>query len=159
IADGRPMVIVFFVLSGFVLTVALGIDPVRSYRGFVIKRIFRIYVPYVASLLVSAAIFFSLQPSAVPQLTGWFNATWADGVSFEEFAENALLLGTVKSATLNNVNWSLVYELRISMIFPLLFESLALFGTLSTLTGALFISVACDVLLFTLGAGPTPYFA
>src|SRR5262249_53703841 len=120
ISTGRPFVLLFFVLSGFVLAVAIRSDPRFSYGAFVLKRVCRIYLPYAASLVLSIAIFALVRPDPIPGLTSWFNSTWSDGISETAIVENALLVGNVASSTLNNVNWSLVYELRISLIFPLL---------------------------------------
>jgi peptidoglycan/LPS O-acetylase OafA/YrhL len=124
----------------------------------VLKRFCRIYLPYAASLAFSIVVFALVHPAPMPELTSWFNSTWADGISMDAVAENALLVGTYYSASLNNVNWSLVYELRISILFPFLVEAIAVFGIPGVLGGTLLLSVACDVLLYLLGTGPTPYF-
>src|SRR5690349_9211043 len=55
-STGRPFVLLFFVLSGFVLTVAIRSDSRFSYSAFVLKRVCRIYLPYAASLAFSIVI-------------------------------------------------------------------------------------------------------
>ena len=53
---GRPWVILFFVLSGFVLSIALErAGASQGYAGFVLRRMCRIYLPFAASILFSAA--------------------------------------------------------------------------------------------------------
>ena len=50
LVSGRPSVILFFVLSGFVLAVSL--EKGMKYRDFVVRRFCRIYLPFAASLFV-----------------------------------------------------------------------------------------------------------
>ena len=56
-STGRPFVLLFFVLSGFVLAVAIRSEQRFTYGAFVAKRFCRIYLPYAASLAFSIAIF------------------------------------------------------------------------------------------------------
>ena len=46
LALGHEAVILFFVISGFVLTLQLTSDRRVTYRDYVVKRICRIYLPY-----------------------------------------------------------------------------------------------------------------
>ena len=61
---GAEAVILFFVLSGFVLSLPAVDGRPQSYFTFVTRRIFRIYVPYLAALAVSVAAAFCLHGSA-----------------------------------------------------------------------------------------------
>ena len=49
---GTEAVMLFFVLSGFVLSLPTVNGRPQTYFTFLIRRIFRIYVPYLAALLV-----------------------------------------------------------------------------------------------------------
>jgi peptidoglycan/LPS O-acetylase OafA/YrhL len=102
--DGTRAVLFFFVLSGFVLAVPFfrgGVSP----TGFVAKRAARIYPAYWFALIVSIGIY-SL--SANPHLTLYSVANFAS------------LLTDYTAQTYNVVFWSLVQEMRLSILFPLL---------------------------------------
>jgi peptidoglycan/LPS O-acetylase OafA/YrhL len=102
--DGTRAVLFFFVLSGFVLAVPFfrgGVSP----TGFVAKRAARIYPAYWFALIVSIGIY-SL--SANPHLTLYSVANFAS------------LLTEDTAQSYNVVFWSLVQEMRLSILFPLL---------------------------------------
>lgn len=102
--DGTRAVLFFFVLSGFVLAVPFFRGEV-SPTGFVAKRAARIYPAYWFALIVSICVY-SL--SANPHLTVY------------SFANFASLLTDYTAQTYNVVFWSLVQEMRLSILFPLL---------------------------------------
>jgi peptidoglycan/LPS O-acetylase OafA/YrhL len=102
--DGTRAVLFFFVLSGFVLAVPFfrgGISP----TGFVAKRAARIYPAYWFALVVSIAVY---AINANPHLTLYSVANYAS------------LLTDYTAQTYNVVFWSLVQEMRLSILFPLL---------------------------------------
>ena len=74
---GDQAVLVFYVLSGFVLALTLRVRDDWSYGRFLTKRVFRIYPPFVAAISASAVLFAIAQPATIPGLSGWFNgASW-----------------------------------------------------------------------------------
>jgi peptidoglycan/LPS O-acetylase OafA/YrhL len=102
--DGTRAVLFFFVLSGFVLAVPFfrgGVSP----TGFVAKRAARIYPAYWFALIVSIGIY-SL--SANPHVTLYSAANFAS------------LVTDYTAQDYNVVFWSLVQEMRLSILFPLL---------------------------------------
>ena len=102
--DGTRAVLFFFALSGFVLAVPFFRGAV-SPSGFVAKRAARIYPAYWFALIVSIGIY-SL--SANPHLTPYSVANFAS------------LLTDYTAQAYNVVFWSLVQEMRLSILFPLL---------------------------------------
>jgi peptidoglycan/LPS O-acetylase OafA/YrhL len=116
--SGHPAVGVFFVLSGLVLTRQLQGARKVSYAQFVIRRIFRIWVPF-ALVILAAALLCRLLGGPLPQLA-WINESWAEPLTVSLLAGHLLMLGTGAFVSLDNPMWSLVHELRISMIFPFL---------------------------------------
>jgi peptidoglycan/LPS O-acetylase OafA/YrhL len=102
--DGARAVLFFFVLSGFVLAVPF-FHTVISPTGFIAKRAARIYPAYWLALIVSIGIY-SL--STNPHLTLYSAANFAS------------LLTEYTAQTYNVVFWSLVQEMRLSILFPLL---------------------------------------
>ena len=119
---GRPPVILFFVLSGFVLACSLERSGSGGTCRFFIRRICRVYLPFVASLVFSVIAYDVRRPEAISGLSTWFNTlAWTSPPSIQLIATHLMMLGIEGSNSLNPVMWSLVYELRISLIFPLLF--------------------------------------
>ena len=118
---GRPAVIIFFVLSGFALGLSLLNSKNQSYKNFMIRRVCRIYPPYIAAILFAVLIYILVQPHIIPDLEPWFNKNWGDGAGANIVAGHMLMVNRPQDASLNSVVWSLAYEMRISIIFPLLF--------------------------------------
>lgn len=120
LASGESAVLVFFILSGFVLFLTL--NPKDGYWPFTIKRVWRIYPPFVASILISAVLWYAVDPSAtVANISDWardFN--WQLRPTFSIIMGHLAMTDIEDLHSLNNVMWSLVVELRISLIFPLI---------------------------------------
>ncbi|MCW2992943.1 MAG: acyltransferase [Conexibacter sp.] len=122
---GPELVIVFFVLSGFVLTRALRAQP-TALRAFLSARAVRLYLPAWLSLIPAAALLL-----LVPRAAGAGGAGvsfWLDGyahpVGLSQVARDmALVLPDHVGAgegTLNGVLWSLRWEVLFSLALPFL---------------------------------------
>lgn len=148
VSSGPPAVVLFFVLSGFVLSLPfLRSKRQPGYAEFAIKRVCRIYPPFVFAVLVSAALYASVQPTPISGLSAWFNEVlWDRPLSADYIAANLLMTGIPRDMTLDLVMWSLVHELRISLIFPLLFV-LTHRRPMASLAASLLVSVACTAAL------------
>ena len=118
IIRGEDAVILFFVLSGFVLALPKVDGKPQSYFVFVTRRVFRIYIPYLAALAISVAGACLLR-KAIPT-HGWFNQSWAQPIDWRLVGQHILFLGTFDTSQFDPPIWSLVYEMRISLVFPLL---------------------------------------
>lgn len=115
---GHAAVVFFFVLSGYVLALPFLKGPV-SYPAFVFRRVCRIWIPYVAAMIVAVACAVWFHPMPVAGLSPWANQP----VGFPGprlILDHLLLVGTFANGTYDPVVWSLVYEMRVSLIFPLL---------------------------------------
>ncbi len=115
---GTEAVILFFVLSGFVLSLPAINGKPQTYSTFLIRRIFRIYVPYLAALLVSVAGAFWLHGIVTRSI--WFHQFWSEPVNWSLVGQHVLFLSLSNTDQFDPPIWSLVYEMRISLIFPLL---------------------------------------
>jgi peptidoglycan/LPS O-acetylase OafA/YrhL len=141
--SGRPWVMLFFVLSGFVLALSLERASHIDYGGFVMRRLCRVYLPFVASLALSVLLYALIQPDHIWELSLWFNElAWTREPSALMLGQHLLMTGVEGEDTLNPVMWSLVYELRISLLFPLLFLAAYRWPRLM-LAVALVVSLAC----------------
>jgi peptidoglycan/LPS O-acetylase OafA/YrhL len=102
--DGTRAVLLFFVLSGFVLALPFYRGPV-SPVGFILKRAARLYPAYWVALAASIAVF-SIDTD-----------THLNAYALANFAS---LLTEYDAQKYNVVFWSLVQEMRLSLLFPLI---------------------------------------
>jgi peptidoglycan/LPS O-acetylase OafA/YrhL len=116
---GDEAVILFFVLSGFVLALPYFNGREPFYPSYLVRRFFRIYVPYILVVSFSAVLLlFSLSRHPVFGISDWFSFMWSHAINYKEYLKLILMIGRP-----NNVDdpaWSLAYEMRISIFFPLI---------------------------------------
>ncbi|PFD78091.1 acyltransferase [Bacillus cereus] len=117
---GGEAVIVFYVLSGFVLSMAL-YHSKTNYWGYLIKRFVRIYIPYYFWIIVTFAFFILFSPYEVVGLRDWFYDRWQGSITKLDIINHFVLLNNFFTENYNPVIWSLAQEIRISIMFPLLF--------------------------------------
>jgi peptidoglycan/LPS O-acetylase OafA/YrhL len=119
LGSGHAAVIFFFLLSGFVLT-SMYLGPTRTtYSSFLIKRICRIYLPYVVAILLAAGFSARLY-SPIPVDNFWIDQTWNSKFSSHLLIQHLIMIGHFDSMQLNTAIWSLVIEMRVSLVFPLI---------------------------------------
>lgn len=122
---GHEMVILFFVLSGFVLSLAQINGEKFYYKKYLIKRICRIYIPYVFILVFSYVLYkiyinFSLINNNTNMTSIWFNGMWSSEIHSIKLMILMFLMSGYGTHNLNTVTWSLVHEMRISIFLPFL---------------------------------------
>ncbi|EEL19466.1 O-acetyl transferase [Bacillus cereus Rock1-3] len=117
---GGEAVIVFYVLSGFVLSMAL-YHSKTNYWGYLIKRFVRIYIPYYFWIIITFALFILFSPYEVAGLRDWFYDRWQGSITKIDIINHIVLLNNFFTENYNPVIWSLAQEMRISIVFPLLF--------------------------------------
>lgn len=155
--SGRPPVILFFVLSGFVLAAALERASAPGWRDFVLRRLARIWLPFAASIGLSVLLYLVVRPAPVAGLSRWFNGLgWVVPPGAGMLAQHLLMSGLEGQDSLNPVMWTLVYELRISLVFPLLFLAGYRFP-LATLGGAVLAHGLAAVAVGCAGPECQPY--
>jgi peptidoglycan/LPS O-acetylase OafA/YrhL len=115
---GTEAVMLFFVLSGFVLSLPTISGKPQTYFTFTVRRVFRIYVPYLAAIAVSVAGAFWLH--GIVTASAWFHKSWSAPVNWRLVGQHVLFVGAYDTDQFDNPIWSLVQEMRISLIFPLL---------------------------------------
>jgi peptidoglycan/LPS O-acetylase OafA/YrhL len=140
---GHEAVMLFFVLSGFVLSVPYLRGKGGTYPIYLVRRILRIYGPYVFALglaVAGAAVWHA-------PLGGnfWRDATWSKPLSESLIVQHLLFLGNYDWAQYNTAFWSLVLEMRISIVFPLIFLVVNALRTGRALLLALSLSVGATL--------------
>lgn len=110
-ANGTAAVSLFFVLSGLVLILSLnratGQWPSIA-RSFIIRRIIRLYPPWIVSLaVVGLTIPLMVQFGPSLQASSWFRQHYQEPWTVETWLRNLCLA----SITLNPVGWTLQVEL------------------------------------------------
>jgi peptidoglycan/LPS O-acetylase OafA/YrhL len=112
--NGPDAVVMFFILSGYVLALQLSSRKVMTYTGFAVRRFFRIW-PTFAVVTIAAAGLLSMVPSTIQLPT----SLPAPSVSLYSIFANLLMIG--ESRAIDPPVWSLFIEMRVSLIFPLIF--------------------------------------
>ncbi len=156
---GHDAVILFFVLSGFVLTLPYEQSKELSYSKFIVRRICRIYLPYLGALFLAVALNFHYH--GLVTADGWTNQTWNQRPNSHLIIQHVVFLGNYNWAAFNTAFWSLVYEMRISLIFPFIAIAALRAWNWWMLSFAICASLLSDhhsvFWLFHLGAVAIPY--
>jgi peptidoglycan/LPS O-acetylase OafA/YrhL len=118
--DGEDAVVFFFVLSGFVLSLSFLEGRGLSYGRFLARRFFRLYPVLITAIFLSAAVVLVFAPARLPDLSSWLTGQSGYAISLSQIAGHILLLGSPYFQSLDMPIWSLVHEVRISVIFPLM---------------------------------------
>jgi peptidoglycan/LPS O-acetylase OafA/YrhL len=115
---GREAVMVFFILSGFVLVLPyLSPRKVGTWPGYLVRRVLRLYPPVVAALVLSAVLVTLFPRDVQPGATKWYARHDVDVTSWGLLHDMFLLDGT---GMINTVLWSLRYEVAFSLLLPLI---------------------------------------
>lgn len=141
IVDGHAAVIVFFLLSGFVLALPVTADRQPEFLPFIIKRVCRIFVPFASVTLLIIFSYNIFPISARAEVSNWFNSyipIW-ENVSLSDH-----LFMTGKDISLNPVMWSLLHEMRMSFVLLPIFWLMRQYGSVRTVGFSLAFSFICS---------------
>jgi peptidoglycan/LPS O-acetylase OafA/YrhL len=118
LSAGSEAVLVFFVLSGLVVALPTLKPGGFSWAGFLSGRLARLYLPAWASLTMGTVIIW-LVPRSDHSITpgSWMDTAQATSVDWASLSTEASL--TTGSYNINNVLWSLRWELAFSVLLPL----------------------------------------
>ena len=141
---GLEAVLLFFVLSGFVLAVPFE-RQASWYPAFAVKRICRIYIPYIVAIAIGAMLLNAMPVHSAPELSFWFNQFWNRDADFPALLDHVFMLGSRGNNYINPVIWSLVHEMRISLVFPVLMWLVGRFSWKVVLPAALLFSLSAKL--------------
>jgi peptidoglycan/LPS O-acetylase OafA/YrhL len=116
---GNEAVVFFFVLSGLVLSIPFATGKSDfSYVPFAIRRVCRIYIPYAAAMVLVLIACSLIANDAARPIVSWLRDQWLLPVPPSAVVDHALLVGHFNTNAYNPVIWSLVHEMRLSLVFP-----------------------------------------
>jgi peptidoglycan/LPS O-acetylase OafA/YrhL len=121
LTSGHEAVVLFYLISGCVLYLSIerrtGDHP---YRDFVIRRICRIYIPYLVGLAIAVALCATVSTGHLAGMNDWINHTWLMPIDGRAVLSHVLLVGTFNTDLFMMACWTLVHEMRLAFVFPLL---------------------------------------
>ncbi|WP_297493436.1 acyltransferase [Acidocella sp.] len=118
---GQDRAILFFVLSGFVLSLPWLHGRPRTYGRFLLNRFCRLYPPYLIVMLIAAIGVILIGGRHIPGASVWFNQLgWSRPLSWRAVPSAVFLLNNGSSNWLDESVWSLIWEARVVVIFPFL---------------------------------------
>jgi peptidoglycan/LPS O-acetylase OafA/YrhL len=129
-SNGTAMVVVFYVLSGFIVTHSYQKNN-WSYKQFLVNRSLRIYIPYIASALLAGVLLYLSYKIAAPVYENPIkdyhqrvDVAYHEGLSFTNFIKTFFFIKTerVNYFGFNYVYWSLLYEMIFYAFFPFLLK-------------------------------------
>ena len=141
IANGDAAVIVFFMLSGYVLARPFFQGTQPSYPRFLTKRFCRIYIPFAVAIVATAVYCYLSGIASTPVGdSAWLNKQMVGAGSRSVLVGHLLMIGTERYMSLDSPMWTLVCEMRVAAVFPLLV--ILCRDTRIALAAAVFITVA-----------------
>ncbi|MEK5396031.1 acyltransferase family protein [Paenibacillus sp. FSL K6-2859] len=117
---GTEPVLLFFVLSGFVLSISFYEGNEFNYYPYLLKRFSRIYIPYILIMIVSTLLASALMGvKNIEEMSATFDNRWDHSVSWKAMLAYIFMIN-YDTPNVNGVVWTLYHELRISLFFPFL---------------------------------------
>ncbi|MFB9276261.1 acyltransferase family protein [Cohnella cellulosilytica] len=131
----------FFILSGYVLSLTYLKGKQQKYPQYIIKRLCRLYIPFVVAVIIAIILnkMFYTGSGSFASLSGWINNHWAE-FQWNSFINHFLFIGNYDTHAFNGPIWSLVHEMRISIVFPLLMYIVMRYGLRLNVTIAFVLS-------------------
>jgi peptidoglycan/LPS O-acetylase OafA/YrhL len=151
---GGEAVVLFFVLSGFVLFLPFTKNKTFSYKGFITKRIFRIYPASIVAILVGILLYNISSGNMRMINSQWVNGMWAKNSNGWDTLSDLALFG-YGGTGVNPVLWSLIHEIRLSFLFPIIAFAILKYNWKIVLFFSLVISLGGLVLLTTFESSNT----
>jgi len=145
VTAGHEAVMLFFMLSGFVLSIPYLRGKAQPYPLYLARRVLRIYGPYFFALILAvagAAIWHGTLPR-----DAWANMTWDQPVHRKLLLQHVLMIGNYDEVEYNTAFWSLVVEMRVSILFPLIFWLVNRMRTWTALSATLLGTVAMTLII------------
>ncbi|MCA0981203.1 acyltransferase family protein [Exiguobacterium aestuarii] len=153
--SGHQAVILFFVLSGFVLSLAFYKENFNFtkewYSIYIVKRLSRIYIPYIISTVIFIVLFIIINPKINIGFSDFVNRNLNKEFNVFDIIGHLFLIGDYNAKAVNPVIWSLIHEMRISIIFPFLMLVILKLDTKFIISFAIIVGVFSQGIMFLYG--------
>ena len=144
-SNGEPIVICFFILSGFVITHSFRKSSYSSIQFYII-RIVRIYIPFLNSIILAVIILFFthyINPEIFEGQIREYNdrlvTAWNE-LHFFSLIKSLILIKEKEYIGLNFVYWSLVHEIIFYLVYPI-YNMIKLRGRIALFIGLILIFI------------------
>jgi peptidoglycan/LPS O-acetylase OafA/YrhL len=117
---GPEPVLFFYLISGFVLAFPFVDGRAPGFFRFAVKRVTRIWPAYAAACILAFATATFVGGAAIPGLSGWLAAAWRNPLTAKTVVQHLTLINHFPQGGFNPVIWSLIHEMRVSLVFPFL---------------------------------------
>lgn len=91
-----------------------------KFSSYLIKRFFRIYISYFIALIAAILLSQAISRGEVSGFGNYFNQYWNYKLNPLLIISHLIFIGNYESNAFDPVIWSLIHEMRISFIFPLI---------------------------------------
>ena len=120
--DGFAAVTLFFVLSGFVLTLSFERYPSINIIDFYVKRVLRIWPAFIITLFISFYLYcFYNNVFTTPSSSKWIAQFWRQPLSLNTLVHQLFLSFSGGNQELVPQGWSLKVEMQFSFLIPFLY--------------------------------------
>ncbi|TKD70744.1 acyltransferase family protein [Pseudalkalibacillus hwajinpoensis] len=119
--DGATAVNIFFILSGFFLSLNYVNESNRPVRfsSYIIKRFFRLYPVYLAGMFFAIMVQYTVfQPGTMTGLSEWINSKWTTSPTSSDILGYILVFGA-STDSINSTMWAMRVFIYVSLLFPL----------------------------------------
>jgi peptidoglycan/LPS O-acetylase OafA/YrhL len=117
---GTQLPLVFFLISGFVLALPFVNGRAPGFLRFLVKRVTRIWPAYVAACLFAFLAAAVIGGRAIPSISNWSAGAWRNPATAATVFQHLTLVSDSPRGGFDPVLWSLVHEMRVCLVFPLL---------------------------------------
>ncbi len=153
---GQARALLFFVLSGFVLGLPWLEGRSVPYGRFLLGRFCRIYPPYLIAMIAAAVGSILLGGHLLPGTTIYFNSLgWAFRPSWAAIPSILTLTDNQSMQYMNEAVWSLVWEVRVAIIFPAVLFPILRWGNRGVLAALVGLTLTHELTLGLLSPGMT----
>ncbi|HRZ25738.1 MAG TPA: acyltransferase [Spirochaetota bacterium] len=125
---GPQAVMLFFVLSGYALFRMM--DSLKElYLAYYIRRFFRLWVPYFFSVLVGFLFIFLFGNEKSNSFNPFYNLLLGYTITARDLLDHAIMITNFSTWKINALVWSLVHEMRLSLVFPAVYLAIRRWGS------------------------------
>jgi len=117
---GPEAVLIFFVLSGYVLSLPFWAGKAPSYIVFCLKRIIRLYPPYIVTIMVGFVAMMVITNTHPQNVAPWYAGVWNVPIDFRMLLDHFLMLASPRYNVVDGPIRTLAVEMQISLLFPMI---------------------------------------